>query len=543
MNTYDNEKGGGSDDRASSRVPATTGERALEKDLANDILRILPIGPSAETAFHELAVKKRKGQLDEHHAQFIVVTGKELVSATAGYDSESATADSTGDEEVPIYRGYFRLNFDCTPLSKGVKWVLGKGVGEKVPSRNVDILLAAPGSRHRKHLASAHAFLKIKPESGAWILHAGEGHHLKELDPVAQASSGPDRFGQCHHKPVILNDEFMKHGSMQCLHRPRTSIMVGGMRFDIQFCVTTSAKEQLYLEERKAWLTAREAEVPDTRISAIPFESDTYTPWAVFRQGLGSGTFGIVLEGFHPRTGELRAVKKLVIKSSLDAQAAKSEIEFSEALGQCSGIVRFYGWCNSQAESTLTGFYPLEVYLFFERGVSFQNYLWHEEEEADWDLRTLLFKQLLEGLTAIHSRGWMHRDVTPMNVLYFPREPRHAGICDFGTSCQARNSTVEEIAGWKWLPPEIQKGKNQKYDQKIDMWQLAYTLVQSWFPAEWVGGRSLRSEKDHRLVSQLLGQCEVSVAAVLRTMLSWDPHTRPSAAEALMNLVRAETGY
>ncbi len=188
MNTYNNEKGGGSDDRASSRVPATTGERALEKDLANDILRIVPIGPSAETAFHELAVKKRKGQLDEHHAQFIVVTGKELVSATAG-----------------------------------------------------------------------------------------EGHHLKELDPVAQASSGPDRFGQCHHKPVILNDEFMKHGSMQCLHRPRTSIMVGGMRFDIQFCVTTSAKEQLYLEERKAWLTAREAEVPDTRISAIPFDSDTYT--------------------------------------------------------------------------------------------------------------------------------------------------------------------------------------------------------------------------------------------------------------------------
>ena len=56
MNTYSNEKGG-SDDRASSRVSATTGERALEKEMANNILRILPIGPSAETASHELAVK------------------------------------------------------------------------------------------------------------------------------------------------------------------------------------------------------------------------------------------------------------------------------------------------------------------------------------------------------------------------------------------------------------------------------------------------------------------------------------------------------
>ena len=35
MNIYKNEKGGGSDDRASSRVPATTGERALENDMAN----------------------------------------------------------------------------------------------------------------------------------------------------------------------------------------------------------------------------------------------------------------------------------------------------------------------------------------------------------------------------------------------------------------------------------------------------------------------------------------------------------------------------
>ena len=66
--------------------------------------------------------------------------------------------DSTNDEEVPVYRGYFRLNFDCSPLSKGVKWVLDKGVGGNVRSRNVDILLAAPGSRHRKHLASPHAF-------------------------------------------------------------------------------------------------------------------------------------------------------------------------------------------------------------------------------------------------------------------------------------------------------------------------------------------------------------------------------------------------
>ena len=53
---------------------------------------------------------------------------------------------------------------------------------------------------------------------------------------------------------------------------------MGGMRYDVQFCITTSAKEHLYLEERKAWLMAREMQLLDKRISAIPFESNIYTP-------------------------------------------------------------------------------------------------------------------------------------------------------------------------------------------------------------------------------------------------------------------------
>ena len=44
---------------------------------------------------------------------------------------------------------------------------------------------------------------------------------------------------------------------------------------------------------------------------------------------------------------------------------------------------------------------------------------------------------------------------------------------------RAKTSTVEQLAGWKWLPPKIQPGKNKKYDQKIDIWLLAYTRLYS----------------------------------------------------------------
>lgn len=125
MNKDGIERGSESDDRASSCVSATASERTVGKTDAIDNLRIMPIGGPAAVAFHQLAVKKQRGQLDEHHAQFIVITGKELLSATEGFDSEldeGDTVESISDEEVPVYRGYFRLNFDCSPLSKGVKW-------------------------------------------------------------------------------------------------------------------------------------------------------------------------------------------------------------------------------------------------------------------------------------------------------------------------------------------------------------------------------------------------------------------------------------
>ena len=50
-----------------------------------------------------------------------------------------------------------------------------------------------------------------------------------------------------------------------------------------------------------------------------------------------------MLVGFHPQPGNPRAVKKLVIKLALDIQVVKNEIIVNEALGDYSGIVKFYG--------------------------------------------------------------------------------------------------------------------------------------------------------------------------------------------------------
>ena len=70
MDKDNTEERSGSDGGALSRVSTTPFERALGNNNVgdNNILRIIPIGVPAVVAFHQLAVEKRKGRLDEHHA-------------------------------------------------------------------------------------------------------------------------------------------------------------------------------------------------------------------------------------------------------------------------------------------------------------------------------------------------------------------------------------------------------------------------------------------------------------------------------------------
>ena len=54
----------------------------------------------------------------------------------------------------------------------------------------------------------------------------------------------------------------------------------------------------------------------DTKILGIPFRNNVIHDDAVFRiDGASKGTFGIVYEGFDPRSGEARTVKRLVMET------------------------------------------------------------------------------------------------------------------------------------------------------------------------------------------------------------------------------------
>ena len=164
-----------------------------------------------------------------------------------------------------------------------------------------------------------------------------------------------------------------------------------------------------------------------------------------------------------------------------------------------------------------------------EKGSSFSECFRKNSVTLSEAYKRMLCKQLLTGLVALHDKGWMHRDITPMNVLYFSREPAHAALCDFGKLCRSKTDDVTTNAR---LPPEILENQRRTYDQKIDIWMLGYTLLYCWY-YDCQQGMVMRDARDHATILERMSRASDHLSHLIITMLAWAPKDRPSALEAV----------
>jgi serine/threonine protein kinase len=61
---------------------------------------------------------------------------------------------------------------------------------------------------------------------------------------------------------------------------------------------------------------------------------------------------------------------------------------------------------------------------------------------------------LIEGLNAIHSKGWIHRDLKPHNILL--NSEGKCKIADFGLAKSTKSVTFSSFAGTlEYMCPEL----------------------------------------------------------------------------------------
>ncbi|KAF4974904.1 hypothetical protein FZEAL_8234 [Fusarium zealandicum] len=201
---------------------------------------------------------------------------------------------------------------------------------------------------------------------------------------------------------------------------------------------------------------------------------------------IGQGSFGSVYLALHAVTGELLAVKQVETpapgansqgdtrKKSM-IEALKREISLLRDLRHAN-IVQYLG-CSSSADY-------LNIFLEYVPGGSVQTMLNSYGALPEPLVRSFV-RQILTGLSYLHNRDIIHRDIKGANILVDNKGT--IKISDFGISKKLEASNILSGANNNkhrpslqgsvfWMAPEVVK--QTSYTRKADIWSLGCLVVE-----------------------------------------------------------------
>ncbi|KAF6162792.1 hypothetical protein GIB67_029061 [Kingdonia uniflora] len=192
---------------------------------------------------------------------------------------------------------------------------------------------------------------------------------------------------------------------------------------------------------------------------------------------IGCGAFGRVYMGMNLDSGELLAVKQVLIASN-NASKEKAQAHIRELEEEVKllknlshpNIVRYLG--TAREEGTLN------ILLEFVPGGSISSLLGKFGSFPEAVIR-MYTKQLLLGLEYLHRNGIMHRDIKGANILVDNKGC--IKLADFGASKQVVElATITGAKSMKgtpyWMAPEVilQTGHNFS----ADIWSVGCTVIE-----------------------------------------------------------------
>ncbi|EJP67195.1 CAMK kinase [Beauveria bassiana ARSEF 2860] len=199
----------------------------------------------------------------------------------------------------------------------------------------------------------------------------------------------------------------------------------------------------------------------------VPSQIDAADAARFVLQGgpIGHGGFGTVFRAFDAKTKGVVAVKVQKFHRS-----TLREMKIHEGLLH-DNIVKFLGYTIDEPKSLM------RIVMSLQDG-SLENLVERRDRPlhiADQPLALRVYHDVLKGLDYLHSKGLIHRDVKPANVLYTFRD-NHLSfrLGDFGLSNWEQGART--FCGTpQFAAPEIYKREQQT--TAVDMWSLFMTIA------------------------------------------------------------------
>lgn len=250
------------------------------------------------------------------------------------------------------------------------------------------------------------------------------------------------------------------------------------------------------LNERLSVLVAEDGEEEDDGLNDF-LAGNNFAPKNWMKGSLiGEGSFGSVFLALHAITGELMAVKQVEIPSATKGTefdkrknsmvtALKHEIELLQGLHH-PNIVQYLG--------TAADDQYLNIFLEYVPGGSIATMLKQYNTFQEPLIKNFV-RQILAGLSYLHSRDIIHRDIKGANILVDNKGG--IKISDFGISKRVEASTVlgSRASGTGgghlhrpslqgsvyWMAPEVVR--QTAHTKKADIWSLGCLVVEMFIGA------------------------------------------------------------
>ena len=184
---------------------------------------------------------------------------------------------------------------------------------------------------------------------------------------------------------------------------------------------------------------------------------------------IGSGGMAVVYKAKCHRLNRLVAVK--VLKSDLaeDADFRRRFRDESQAVAMLShpNIVSVYDVSRGETE-----------YIVMEliEGITLKQYM-EKRGQLNWREGLHFVTQIMRGLRHAHSRGIVHRDIKPQNIMVL--RDGSVKVADFGIAClsdSAETLTQEALGSVHYISPEQAKG--DRIDARSDIYSAGVVLYE-----------------------------------------------------------------